>query len=173
MIVVVHPSLPVKNVKELVALAKKRPGELNYGSSGTGGSNHLATELFAQAAGVRIVHVPYKSIGPAITDIKGLGIAATQRSSFAPDIPTVVESGVQYVSELWWGLAAPGRTSPEIVNRLSDALRKAMQTPQLKEQYAREGGEPMPMTPQDFQKYVFEEVNRWRRVVKDAGLTLE
>lgn len=197
MIVVVHPSLPVKNVKELVALAKKRPGELNYGSSGTGGSNHLATELFAQAAGVRIVHVPYKSIGPAITDllagnvqlvvtslpsalvqvkagrIKGLGIAATQRSSFAPDIPTVVENGVQYVSELWWGLAAPGRTSPEIVNRLSDALRKAMQTPQLKEQYAREGGEPMPMTPQEFQKYVFEEVNRWRRVVKDAGLTLE
>ena len=197
MIVVVHPSLPVRNVKELVALAKKRPGELNYGSSGTGGSNHLATELFAKAAGVRIVHVPYKSIGPAITDlmagnvqlvitslpsalvqvkagrIKGLAVAATQRSSFAPEIPTVLEGGVQYVSELWWGLAAPGRTPPEIVNRLSDALRKAMQTPQLKEQYAREGGDPMPMTPQEFQKYVFAEVNRWKQVVKDAGLQLE
>ena len=197
MIIVVHPSLPVKNVKELVALAKKRPGELNYGSSGTGGSNHLATELFARAAGVRIVHVPYKSIGPAITDlvggnvqlvvtslpsalvqvkagrIKALGVAAAKRSVFAPEIPTVVESGVNYVSELWWGLAAPGRTSPDIVNRLSDVLRKAMQTPQLKQQYATEGGEPMPMTPQEFQKYVFAEVNRWRQVVKDAGLQLE
>ena len=197
MIVVVHPSLPVKNVKELVALAKKRPGELNYGSSGTGGSNHLATELFARAAGIRIVHVPYKSVGPAIIDlmagnvqlvvtslpsalvqvkagrIKGLGVAAEKRSAFAPEIPTVLESGVQYVSELWWGLAAPGRTPPEIVNRLSDTLRKAMQTPQLKEQYAREGGEPMPMTPQEFQKYVFAEVNRWRQVVKDAKLQLE
>jgi tripartite-type tricarboxylate transporter receptor subunit TctC len=197
MIVVVHPSLPVKNIRELVALAKKRPGELNYGSSGTGGSNHLATELFAKAAGVSIVHVPYKSIGPAITDliggnvqlvvtslpsalvqvkagrIKALGVAAEKRSVFAPDIPTVSESGVQYVSELWWGLAAPGRTSPDIVNRLSDTLRKAMQTPQLKQQYATEGGEPMPMTPQEFQKYVFAEVNRWRQVVKDAGLQIE
>ncbi|HEX2826486.1 MAG TPA: tripartite tricarboxylate transporter substrate binding protein [Burkholderiales bacterium] len=197
MIVVVHPSLPVKNVKELVALAKKRPGELNYGSSGTGGSNHLATELFARAAGIRIVHVPYKSIGLAITDLlggntqlvitslpsalvqvkagrlKALAVAADKRSAFAPAVPTVVESGVPYVAELWWGLAAPGKTSPEIVNKLSDALRKAMQTPQLKQQYATEGGEPMPMTPQEFQKYVFAEVNRWRQVVKDAGLQLE
>ena len=197
MIVVVHPSLPVRNVKELVALAKKRPGDLNYGSSGTGGSNHLATELFARAAGIKIVHVPYKSIGPAITDliggnvqlvvtslpsalvqvkagrIKALAVAAEKRSAFAPEIPTVLEGGVQYVSELWWGLAAPGKTSPDVVNRLSDALRKAMTTPQLKEQYAREGGEPMPMTPQEFQKYVFAEVNRWKQVVKDAGLQLE
>jgi tripartite-type tricarboxylate transporter receptor subunit TctC len=197
MIVVVHPSLPVKTVKELVALAKKRPGELNYGSSGTGGSNHLATELFARAAGVKIVHVPYKSIGPAIIDlvggnvqlvitslpsalvqvkagrIKALGVASGQRSAFAPEIPTVTESGVNYVSELWWGLAAPGKTPTEIVNRLSEALRKAMQTRELKEQYAREGGEPMPTTPQEFQKYVFAEVNRWKQVVKDAGLQLE
>ncbi|HEV7803316.1 MAG TPA: tripartite tricarboxylate transporter substrate binding protein [Burkholderiales bacterium] len=197
MIVVVHPSLPVKTMKELVALARKRPGELNYGSSGTGGSNHLATELFAKAANIKIVHVPYKSIGLAITDllggnvqlvitslpsalvqvkagrIKALGVASAQRSSFAPDVPTVTEAGVPYVSELWWGLAAPARTPPEIVNRLSETLRKAMQTPQLKEQYAREGGEPLPMAPQEFAKYVFAEVNRWRQVVKDAGLQLE
>jgi tripartite-type tricarboxylate transporter receptor subunit TctC len=197
MIVVVHPSLPVKTMKELVALARKRPGELNYGSSGTGGSNHLATELFAKAANIKIIHVPYKSIGLAITDllggnvqlvitslpsalvqvkagrIKALGVASAQRSSFAPDVPTVTEGGVPYVSELWWGLAAPARTPPEIVNRLSETLRKAMQTPQLKEQYAREGGEPLPMTPQEFAKYVFAEVNRWRQVVKDAGLQLE
>jgi tripartite-type tricarboxylate transporter receptor subunit TctC len=197
MIVVVHPSMPVKTLKELIALARKRPGELNYGSSGTGGSNHLATELFAKIAQVKIVHVPYKSIGLAITDLMGgnvqmvvtslpsalvqvkagrlkaLGVAAAQRSPFAPDVPTVTEGGVPYVSELWWGLAAPGRTTPEIVNRLSDVLRKALQTRELKEQYAREGGEPLPMTPPEFTKYVFGEVQRWRQVVKDAGLQLE
>jgi tripartite-type tricarboxylate transporter receptor subunit TctC len=197
MIVVVHPSMPVKTLKELITLARKRPGELNYGSSGTGGSNHLATELFAKMAQLKIVHVPYKSIGLAITDLMGgnvqmvitslpsalvqvkagrlkaLGVAAAQRSTFAPEVPTVTEGGVPYVSELWWGLAAPGRTSPEIVNRLSDALRKALQTRELKEQYAREGGEPLPMTPQEFTKYVFAEVQRWRQVVKDAGLQLE
>jgi tripartite-type tricarboxylate transporter receptor subunit TctC len=197
MIVVVHPSMPVRSLKELLALARKRPGELNYGSSGTGGSNHLATELFAKMASIKIVHVPYKSIGLAITDLlggqvqmvitslpsalvqvkagrlKALGVASAQRSSFAPDIPTVTEGGVPYVSELWWGLAAPAKTPPEIVNRLSDTLRKAMHTPQLKEQYAREGGEPLPMTPQEFTKYVFSEVNRWRQVVREAGLQLE
>jgi len=197
MIVVVHPSMPVKNVKELVALAKKRPGELNYGSSGTGGSNHLATELFAKTANIRITHVPYKSVGPAMTDLAGghvqmvitslpsalvlvkggrlkaLGVAADRRSPFAPEIPTVKEGGVPYVSELWWGLAAPGKTPPEIVDKLSDALRKAMQTPQLKQRYATEGAEGVPMTPPEFTKYVLNEVARWRQVVKDAGLQLE
>ena len=117
MIVVVHPSMPIKSVKELVALARKRPGELNYGSSGTGGSNHLTTELFAKLAGIRIVHVPYKSIGPALTELIGgqvemvittlpsalvqvkagrlkvLGVASAQRSAFAPEIPTITEGG--------------------------------------------------------------------------------
>jgi tripartite-type tricarboxylate transporter receptor subunit TctC len=197
MIIVVHPSMPVKSLKELVTLARKRPGELNYGSSGTGGSNHLATELFAKTANIKIVHVPYKSISLAITDLlggqvqmvitslpsalvqvkagrlKALGVASARRSSFAPEIPTVNEGGAAYVSELWWGLAAPVKTPAEIVNRLADTLRKAMQTPQLKEQYAREGGEPLAMTPQQFSAYVFSEVNRWRQVVKDAGLQLE
>lgn len=197
MIVVVHPALPVKSLKELVQLARKRPGELNYGSSGTGGSNHLATELFAKTANVKIVHVPYKSIGLALTDLLGgnvqmvitslpsalvqvkanrfkpLGVAAPQRSSFAPDIPTVTEAGVPYVAELWWGLAAPGKTPPEIVARLSDALRKALQSRELREQFAREGGEPQPMTPQEFASFVQNEVTRWRQVVKDAGIHLE
>ena len=197
MIVVVHPSMPVKSLKELVALARKRPGDLNYGSSGTGGSNHLATELFAKTANIKIIHVPYKSVGPAMTDLAGghvqmvitslpsaltqvkagrlkaLGIAGERRSSFAPEIPTVKEGGVPYVSELWWGLAAPGKTPPEIVERLSDALRKAMQTPGLKQRYATEGAEAVPMTPQEFTRYVHGEVNRWRQVVKDAGLQLE
>jgi tripartite-type tricarboxylate transporter receptor subunit TctC len=197
MIVVVHPSMPVKSMKELVALARTRPGDLNYGSSGTGGSNHLATELFAKTANVRITHVPYKSIGPALTDLvgghvqmvitslpsalvqvkagrlKALGIAGDKRSAFAPEVPTVKEGGIPYVSELWWGLAAPGKTPPEIVDRLSDALLKAMQSPQLKQRYATEGAEAVPMTPQEFTTYVHNEVNRWRRVVQDAGLKLE
>jgi tripartite-type tricarboxylate transporter receptor subunit TctC len=197
MIVVVHPSMPVKSMKELVALARKRPGDLNYGSSGTGGSNHLATELFAKTANIKITHVPYKSVGPALTDLvgghvqmvitslpsalvqvkagrlKALGIAGEQRSSFAPEIPTVKEGGVPYVSELWWGLAAPGKTPAEIVDKLSESLRKAMQTPQLKQRYATEGAEAVPMTPQQFTKYVHGEVTRWRQVVKDAGLKLE
>jgi tripartite-type tricarboxylate transporter receptor subunit TctC len=197
MIVVVHPSMPVESVKELIALARKRPGDLNYGSSGTGGSNHLATELFAKTANVKITHVPYKSIGPALTDLvgghvqmvitslpsalvqvkvgrlKALAVAGEQRSAFAPEIPTCKESGVPYVSELWWGLAAPAKTPPEIVDRLSDALRKAMQTPQLKQRYATEGAEAIPMAPQEFTRYVHEEVTRWRRVVSVAGLKLE
>jgi len=197
MIVVVHPSMPVRTTKELVALARKRPGDLNYGSSGTGGSNHLATELFAKTANIRITHVPYKSVGPAMTDLAGghvqmvitslpsalvlvkagrlkaLGVASEQRSSFAPDIPTIKEGGVPYVSELWWGLAAPGKTPPEIVDRLSDTLRKAMQTAQLKQRYATEGAEALPMTPQEFTRYVHNEVTRWRQVVSDAGLKLE
>jgi tripartite-type tricarboxylate transporter receptor subunit TctC len=197
MIVVVHPSMPVKSVKELIALARKRPGELNYGSSGTGGSNHLATELFARTANINITHVPYKSIGPALTDLvgghvqmvitslpsalvqvkagrlKALAVAGEQRSTFAPDIPTCKESGVPYVSELWWGLAAPAKTPPEIIDKLSETLRKAMQTPQLKQRYATEGAEAIPMTPQEFTHYVNDEVTRWRRVVIDARLKLE
>jgi tripartite-type tricarboxylate transporter receptor subunit TctC len=197
MIVVVHPSMPVRNMKELVALARRRPGDLNYGSSGTGGSNHLATELFAKTANIRITHVPYKSVGPAMVDLAGghvqmvitslpsalvqvkagrlkaLGVASEARSTFAPGIPTVKEGGVPYVSELWWGLAAPGKTPTDVVEKLSDALRKGMQTAALKQRFATEGAEAVPMTPQEFTKYVHNEVTRWRKVVGDAGLKLE
>jgi tripartite-type tricarboxylate transporter receptor subunit TctC len=105
--------------------------------------------------------------------LKALGIASTQRSSFAPEMPTVTEGGVPYVSEQFWGLAAPGKTPPDIVNRLSETLRKALQAPQLREQFAREGAEPVPMTQEEFAKYVLADVNRWRQVVKDIGLKLE
>jgi tripartite-type tricarboxylate transporter receptor subunit TctC len=100
-------------------------------------------------------------------------VAGEQRSVFAPEIPTCNESGVPYVSELWWGLAAPAKTPPEIVDKLAETLRKAMQTPQLKQRYATEGAEAVPMPPQEFTRYVNEELTRWRRVVNDAGLKLE
>lgn len=197
MILVVHPSMPVKSVKELVALARKRPGDMNYGSSGTGGSNHLATELFATTAGIRIAHIPYKGIAPALTDLMGghvqlvltslpsvmgqvrtgrvraLGVAGEQRSPFAPDIPTIIEGGVPYTSELWWGLAAPGKTPPEIVNRLSDTLQQALKTPELAKRYAAEGGEPIPTTPPGFTKFVLGEVERWRQVARKAGVEVK
>jgi tripartite-type tricarboxylate transporter receptor subunit TctC len=197
MLVVVHPSMPVKTAKDLVALARKRPGDLNYGSSGVGGSNHLATELFAKTAGIQITHVPYKGIALALTDLvgghvqmvvtalpsalvqvragrlKALGVAAEKRSPFAPEIPTVKEGGVPYVAELWWGLAAPAKTPPEVITRLSEALQKAMQTPELRKRYATEGGEPVPLSPQEMTSYVQNEVARWRKVVQEAGLRLE
>jgi tripartite-type tricarboxylate transporter receptor subunit TctC len=197
MILLVPPSMPVKTVQDLVSLARKRPGEMNYGSSGTGGSNHLATELFARTAGIKITHVPYKGVALALTDLIGghvelvltslpsamghvrsgrlkpLGVASEKRSPFAPDIPTIREGGVPYVAELWWGLAAPGKTPAAIVDKLSDTLRKAMQSPELVKHYAAEGGEPMPMTPQQFTKYVLDEVERWRQVVKETGLKLQ
>jgi tripartite-type tricarboxylate transporter receptor subunit TctC len=197
MILVIHPSMPVKSLQELVAIARKRPGDLNYGSSGTGGSNHLATELFAKTAGIKITHIPYKGIALALTDLMGghvqlvltslpsalghvrsgrlkaVGVAGEKRSPFAPDIPTAREGGVDYVAELWWGLAAPGKTPAAIVSKLSDVMRSAMQSPQLRKHYATEGGEPLPMTPQVFTQYVLGEVARWRQVVKDTGLTLQ
>jgi tripartite-type tricarboxylate transporter receptor subunit TctC len=197
MLMVVHPSMPVKSVRELVVLARKRPGELNYGSSGTGGSNHLTTERFAKAAQIRITHVPYKSMGPALTELiggqvqmvittlpsaltqvragrlKALGVAGEKRSPFASDVPTIRENGIDYVSEQFWGLAAPGRTPPEIVARLSETLRKALQTPQLRETFGREGGEAIAMTPDEFRDFVLADVTRWRQVVKESGITLE
>lgn len=197
LLLVVHPSMPVGSVKELVSLARKRPGELNYGSSGTGGSNHLVTELFAKTAAIKITHVPYKGVGPALVDLigghiqmafaslpsalghvsrgrlKALAVADDKRSAFAPGIPTAREGGVPFVAELWWGIAAPAKVPPEVVNTLSNAMRKALQTAELKKQYAVEGGEPIPMTPAQFGKYVIAEVERWRQVVKDTGLTLQ
>jgi tripartite-type tricarboxylate transporter receptor subunit TctC len=197
MILVVHPAMPVKTLGELVAIARKRPGDLNYGSSGTGGSNHLATELFAKTAGIKVTHVPYKGIALALTDLlgghvqlvltslpsalghvrsgrlKAVGVAGEKRSPFAPDIPTVREGGVDYVAALWWGLAAPANTPGPIVDRLSQTMRSAMQSEELRKQYAAEGGEPMPMTPQQFEHYVLAEVQRWRQVVKDIGVALQ
>lgn len=194
---VVPSALPVKTAKELVALARARPGDMNYASSGTGGSNHLTTELFARAAGIKLTHVPYKSTGPALTELMGgqvglmvttlpsalghvrsgrlkaLLVASTARSQFAPDVPTAIENGINYVSEQWWGLAAPGRTPPEIVARLSETLLKAVATPQLKESYSREGGESQLMSPDEFRRFVLADVERWRNLVKDIGVRLD
>jgi len=198
MLLVVHPSLPVKNAGEIVRLAKSRPGQLNYGSSGNGGINHMSTELFARMAKIDIVHVPYKGIAPAVTDLiagntqlvitslpsamtqlksgrlKALGAGGAKRSTLAPELPTISESGVPgYVAELWWGLAAPAKTPPEVLNRLSAELTRSLRSSDVKERFAREGGEPVIMTRAEFTEFVRREIERWRKVAREANIQPE
>jgi tripartite-type tricarboxylate transporter receptor subunit TctC len=198
LLVVVHPSLPVKTMKELIAFAKAKPGQINYGSIGTGGHNHLATELFKRMAGVNIVHVPYKGVAPALNDLMGghtqlvmtslpsamgqvqagrlkaLAVGSEKRSSFMPELPTISESGVPgYMAEFWWGIAAPAKTPTDIVNRLSAELTKALQSPELKQRFAVEGAEPAVMTREQFTKFVSNEITRWRKVARDANIKPE
>jgi tripartite-type tricarboxylate transporter receptor subunit TctC len=198
MLAVVHPSLPVKNIKELVALAKAKPGQINYGSTGTGGHNHLATELFRKMAGINIVHVPYKGVAPALTDLMGghtqlvmtslpsamtqvqagrlkaLAVGGAARSSFMPELPTISESGVPgFVAEFWWGLAAPAKTPADIVNRLGTELGKALKSPELRQRFAGEGAEPSAMTREEFTRFVANEITRWRQAARDANIKAE
>jgi tripartite-type tricarboxylate transporter receptor subunit TctC len=198
MLLVVHPSLPAKNAGDVVRLAKSRPGQLNYGSSGNGGINHMSTELLARMARIDIVHIPYKGIAPAVTDLiagntqliitslpsamaqlksgrlKALGVGGAKRSSLAPELPTISESGVAgYIAELWWGLAAPARTPPEVLNRLSAELARALKSNDVKERYAREGGEPVIMTRAEFTDFVGKEIERWRKVAREANIQPE
>jgi len=195
LLMVVHPSMPVKNVQGFIALAKANPGQINYGSTGTGGHNHLATELFRHMASINIVHIPYKGVAPALTDLMGgqtqlvmtslpsamtqvqagrlkaLAVGSEKRSSFMPELPTIGESGVRgYVAEFWWGLAAPAKTPADILNRLSSELSKALQSPDLKKQFAGQGAEPSSMTRDEFTKFVTNEIARWRKVVQDTGI---
>ncbi len=194
-IVVVHPSLPVFSLKELIALAKARPGQLNFGSGGNGNSSHLAVEYFRSMTNLDIVHVPYKGSGPAITDLvagqiqlmfanltaavphvktrrlRALAVTGEKRAAALPDLPTVVEAGVPgYVVTNWFGVAAPGRTPPEIIAKLGAALNAAMRDPGMRERLAGEGAEPAPGAPADFGKLIAREVAIWAKVVKLSGL---
>lgn len=195
LLMVVHPSLPVKNAKEFIVLAKAKPGQINYGSTGTGGHNHLATELFRRMAGINIVHIPYKGVAPALTDLMGgqtqlvmtslpsamtqvqagrlkaLAVGSEKRSSFMPELPTLGESGVPgYVAEFWWGLAAPAKTPTDIINRLATELTKALQSPDLKQRFAAEGAEPSVMTREQFTAFIKNEITRWRKVAQETGI---
>jgi len=194
-IAVVHPSLPVFSLKELIALAKARPGQLNFGSGGNGNSTHLAVEYFRSMTKLDIVHVPYKGSGPAITDLlsgqiqlmfanitaavphvktnrlRALAVTGEKRAPAFPDLPTVAEAGVPgYVVTNWFGMAAPGRTPPEITAKLGTALNAAMRERGMRERLAPEGAEPAPGTPAEFGKLIAREVAIWAKVVKSAGL---
>jgi tripartite-type tricarboxylate transporter receptor subunit TctC len=192
---VVTNSLPVKSIQELIALAKAKPGGLNYASSGAGGTPHMCTELFKRAAGVDIVHIPYKGAGEAVPAVIGgqvpifctgltaltnqikagkvraLGIATLKRSPLMPELPTIAEQGLpgfEVVS--WTGIAAPAKTPPAIIRRLHEVIVKIVNTDDMRNFMASQGAEPALMGPEEFGDYIKADIARWAKVIKAAGI---
>jgi tripartite-type tricarboxylate transporter receptor subunit TctC len=197
-VLVVNPSLPVSNVKEFVAYAKAHPGALNFGSGSTGSAGHLAGELFKAMAGVRMVHVPYKGAGPAMQDlmggqiqlmfdnlasslgqiragkVKALAVTTARRSSLAPDLPTIAESGLPgFDISTWFGVFAPGATPRDVVQRLHDEFVKALSDPGVRESMLRLGAEPIGSTPAEFAAYIQSEARKYARVIKASGARVD
>jgi tripartite-type tricarboxylate transporter receptor subunit TctC len=193
-----HPSLPVKSVKDLLALARARPGVLDAASAGQGSSTHMAFELFRTMARVNITHIPYKGTGPALVDgvagqvhmlfgnvlsslshakagrLRALAVTTPGRSKVLPDLPTITESGVPgYENSTWFGVIAPAGTPAAIIARLNAELVKASQSPEIVERIAPDGGEPVGSTPDQFGRHIASEIARWRKVVKEAGITVQ
>jgi len=197
-VLVVHPSLGVHSVTELIALAKEKPGQLNYASAGIGSFQHLGGELFKLTAGINMVHVPYKGGGPAMTDVLGgytkimfssmvqttpfvlngqlraLGTSGAKRNPALPDVPTIAEAGLPgYEATNWWGIVAPAGTPPEIVEKLHTEIAAVQESPKTKEQFAAQGADIVQMTSAEFGTVIEKEINKWERVVKEAGIKAE
>ena len=194
-VLVVNPELPVKSVKELIALAKQKPGELNYASAGVGSFQHLGGELFKLMASVNLVHVPYKGGGPAMQDmisghvkimfssliqttpfiksgqLRPLGTGGAKRSPVLPDVPTIAEAGVPgYVADNWWGIIAPAGTPSAVVEKLYKSVQAALKSPELQGAFAREGAVTVEMSSAEFGEYIKTEMAKWARVVKEGGI---
>jgi len=197
-IVIVHPSLPVKAVRELVALATARPGVLTYGSGGRGNATHLAVELFSTMAGIRMLHVPYKGSGPALTDLAGgqvdlmfanltaglphvksgrlraLAVTGDKRSPTVPNLPTVAESGLRgFVVKSYYAIFVPARTPAEIVDRLNGEVVAAMRSADLRQRLSGEGAEPESSTPRELAAFIKSEIEKWSKVVKAAHISAD
>ena len=198
-VIVVHPSVPATSVKELIALAKSQPGKLNNGSGGVGGSVHLAGEMFQSQTGTKFTHVPYKGSGPAVVDLVGgsvqvmfstappvvplikagriraLGVASNTRSSFLPDVPTVKEAGVpDFIADNWYGVLVPAGTAKAVIDRLHREIVKAVAQSDARERFAGAGLEPRSnKSPQEFGAFVENDVARWSKVIKQAGIRME
>jgi tripartite-type tricarboxylate transporter receptor subunit TctC len=195
MLLAVHPSLPVKNVKELVELAKKNPGRLNYGSSGAGGNNHFSGALFAAAAGIKMTHIPYKGIAPAVTALASgevevvissssallpqinakrvriLGVTTLKPSPLFPDLPSIAQSGVPgYEYELWWGLFAPAGIAADRVAAINGAVNKLLATDDMKKFLDTQGVAPWPLTPAELKDLLPNEIARYRKTAEIAGI---
>jgi tripartite-type tricarboxylate transporter receptor subunit TctC len=192
-ILVAHPSLPVKNVADLVKLAKEKPGQLNFAIGALGSSLHLAGDSFKMKAGVFIVNIPYRGTAPAVQDVlagqvelmfaavgnaqahikagklKAIGVTSPKRLAAFPDVQAIGETLPGYESSAWFGLFAPGRMNPELAKRLSDAARVAIQSPEVKRRIEMEGAIPAGNSPQEFTKFVESEIVRWRTVVQYSG----
>jgi len=197
-IIAVHPSVPAKNLQELLALAKAQPGKLNYGSTSLGGSPHMSAELLKMMAGVDMVHVPYKGAAPMLTDLMGgqvqvgfdnlpstinfvrsgkvraIAVTTPQRWPGAPEIPTVAESGLPgYEVSGWFGLLAPAGTPPAVLATIQQALAEAVKQPEVNKQMLELGAQPVANTPDAFAKLVQADVAKWRDVVKTTGVKLD
>jgi len=197
-VLVVHPSLPAKSVKDMIAIAKSRPGQLNYGSSGSGATDHLSGELFNVMAGVKMVHVPYKGGAPAMLDlvsgnvqlvfstvstaigaieskrIRALGMTGNQRFELMPDIPTIAEAGLKgFEVNNWYGVFLPVATPKEIVSKLSAEVVKAVSAPDLKRRLLEVGIVAIGCTPEEHLAYVKSEHAKWGKVIKDAKISIE
>ena len=195
-ILVVHPALPVKSVKELIALAHARPGDLVYGSSGVGTAGHLSGELFSSMAGLKLIHVPYKGGPPSMIDliagrlqivfatavvgvpqmqagkVKGLAVTIAKRSTFAPQLPTMAEAGLPgFEANNWYGLVAPVKTPPEIIARLNREVVALLNTTDIRDILFKQGIETAPSTPEEFGAYMKTEIAKWKKVVQISGAT--
>lgn len=194
-VISVHPSLPVKDVKQLVALAKSKPGQLNYASTGNGGITHLSSELFAMRTGIKITHIPYKGTGPGVIDtisgntqmmvaavsavighigngrLRGLAVSSPKRLPALPDMPTVMEAGYKFQVNNWHGVIAPKGTPKAVVDKLNSEINKAIKDPDFAKRIAQDGLEPAGGTPEIFGELLKREVTEWGEVVKAAKVT--
>ena len=197
-VLAINPSLPVNSVKELIALAKQKPGELQYASAGVGSFQHLGGELFKLEAGVDMLHVPFKGGGPAMIDVIGghtkllfsslvqttphirsgklkpLGTGGSKRNAVLPDVPTIAEAGVPgYEAVNWWGVVAPAGTPAPIIARLHEAIREVQTSAEVQKQFSSEGAEIVQMSSAEFAAFIEKEMKKWERVVKQGGIKAE
>ena len=197
-VLLVHPSLPVTTLKELIALAKQKPGELHYASAGVGTSPHMGVELLKHMAGINLVHVPFRGTGPAVTEtvgghvpivlsntltakslieggqLRALAVTGAKRAEGLPDIPTMAEAGVPgYEALQWYGLLAPAGTPPEIVQRLYAETAQALKLPEIKARLASDGAEAVGSTPPDFARFIKNEIDKWTNVARVANIQPE
>jgi tripartite-type tricarboxylate transporter receptor subunit TctC len=195
---VAHPSLPARNIREMAALAKGRPGQINFGSSGSGSLGHLTIEQIKLTFGINMVHIPYKSIGPALTDVMGghismlcptfvsalpqvragrltgLGVSTANRATLAPEIPTIAEQGLPgFDVSGWFGLLTTGGTPPAIVNRLNQEIVAILQLPEVRERFVADGSRAVGNSPAEFDTHIKGEMARWAKVVKAANIKPE
>ena len=197
-ILVVHPSVPAKSLKDLVALARARPGQITMASAGTGGTLHLPIEMLMKSAGIKMTHVPYKGAAPAVIDVvagqvsgmfvdlpvisphvkagkvRALAMASPQRSVYFPDVPTTKEAGYSNVElQNYYALFLPARTPPDIVGKLHDAAVKTVNTPGVREKLVGSGADPLTMTPEEFTRFLRTDIEMWGKVVKAAGVKVD
>ena len=197
-ILAVHPALPARNVKELAAVAKQRPGELLFGSPQNGTAGHLAGELFNSMAGVKLVHIPYKGGAPAMIDLisgqlqlmfatattsvqhirsgklRALAVTTAKRAALVPELPTMIESGMPgFEVNNWYGLVAPAKTPPEVIALLNRQVRAALEAPEVKESMLKQGLDPAGGTPEEFGAYIKSELAKWSKVIRASGATAQ